>query len=69
MDTLIANHPQATLFRKQMSGGSGILSFELAGGEAAAKRFLDRLNLIVHAVSLGGMEAWSRARRLRVIEE
>lgn len=53
----LASHPQATLFHKQMSGGSGLLSFELAGGEAAAKRFLDRLNLIVHAVSLGGMES------------
>lgn len=36
--------------------GGGLLSFELAGGEAAAARFLDRLKLIIHAVSLGGPE-------------
>jgi cystathionine beta-lyase/cystathionine gamma-synthase len=39
-----------------MTHGSGLLSFELAGGEAAAARFFDRLKLIIHAVSLGGPE-------------
>jgi cystathionine beta-lyase/cystathionine gamma-synthase len=29
----------------------------LAGGEEAACRFLDRIGLILHAVSLGGMES------------
>ncbi len=48
--------PQADLFRRQMTHGGGLLSFELAGGEAAARRFFDRLKLIVHAVSLGGPE-------------
>lgn len=52
-----ASHPQAALFRRQMSHGGGLLSFELAGGEAAACRFLDRIRLIVHAVSLGGPES------------
>lgn len=28
----------------------------LAGGERAAQRFIDRIRLITHAVSLGGME-------------
>ena len=37
--------------------GGALLSFELAGGEAAACRFLDRIRLITHAVSLGGMES------------
>lgn len=49
-------HPQADLARRQMSHGGGLLAFELAGGEAAATRFFDRLKLIVHAVSLGGPE-------------
>lgn len=50
-------HPQAALFRKQMLAGGALLSFELKDGEAAARRFLDRVQLIVHAVSLGGMES------------
>lgn len=50
-------HPQSALFKTQMRGGGGLLSFELSGGEDAAKRFLDRLKIIVHAVSLGGMES------------
>jgi cystathionine beta-lyase/cystathionine gamma-synthase len=53
----LGSHPQAALFRRQMKHGGALLSFELAGGEAAARRFLDRLGLIVHAVSLGGMES------------
>jgi cystathionine beta-lyase/cystathionine gamma-synthase len=52
----LPSHPQAELVRQQMSDGGGLLSFELAGGEAAAARFLDRLKLIIHAVSLGGTE-------------
>lgn len=50
------SHPQAALFQRQMKQGGGLLSFELAGGEAAATRFINRLKLIVHAVSLGGPE-------------
>ncbi len=52
----LASHPQAALFRRQMSAGGGLLSFEFSGGAAAAARFIDRLQLIVHAVSLGGPE-------------
>lgn len=53
----LSDHPQAALFRQQMTSGGALLSFELAGGEGAARRFLNRLGLIVHAVSLGGMES------------
>lgn len=53
----LPSHPQADLFRRQMSHAGGVLSFELAGGESAACRFIDRLKLIVHAVSLGGTES------------
>jgi cystathionine gamma-synthase len=52
----LPSHPQVDLARRQMAHGGGLLSFELAGGEPAARRFLDRLRLIVHAVSLGGPE-------------
>jgi methionine-gamma-lyase len=34
-----------------------LLSYELAAGETAARRFLHRIALILHAVSLGGMES------------
>ncbi len=53
----LPDHPQSGLFERQMRGGGGLLSFELAGGKAAAERFLDRVKLVVHAVSLGGMES------------
>jgi cystathionine beta-lyase/cystathionine gamma-synthase len=52
----LGSHPQAELFRRQMKHGGGLLSFELAGGEAAGSRFFDQLKLVVHAVSLGGPE-------------
>lgn len=52
----LPSHPQAGLVARQMSHGGGLLSFELAGGEIAATRFIDRLKLITHAVSLGGPE-------------
>lgn len=52
----LSTHPQAQLFRRQMTHGGGLLSFELAGGEAAAARVLDRMQLIINAVSLGGPE-------------
>jgi methionine-gamma-lyase len=51
------SHPQAALFRRQMKHGGALLSFELKGGADAATRFIDRLKLVVHAVSLGGLES------------
>ncbi len=50
------SHRQADLFKRQMRQGGGLLSFELVGGEAAAVGFVNRLKLVVHAVSLGGPE-------------
>lgn len=52
----LPSHPQAELFRRQMTHGGGLLSFELVAGENAAAQFFDRLKLIIHAVSLGGPE-------------
>lgn len=53
----LPDHPQAELFRRQMRHGGALLSFELNGGEPAVRRFLDRVRLVLHAVSLGGMES------------
>lgn len=38
-------------------GFGGMLSFEIAGGHAAALRFIGRLTIPVNAVSLGGVES------------
>lgn len=53
----LASHPQHALAKKQMTGFSGMLSFELKGGENEAKRFLSNLHLFALAESLGGVES------------
>lgn len=40
----------------QMTGPGAMVAFELAGGFAAAEQFCARLDLITHAVSLGGVD-------------
>jgi O-succinylhomoserine sulfhydrylase len=47
------DHPQAGLARRQMAGGSTLVSFELEGGKEAAFRFLDGLSLIRISNNLG----------------
>lgn len=50
----LASHPQAALGRDLLPrGAGGMLSFELAGGGAAARRFVDSLRMIRFAPSLG----------------
>lgn len=53
----LSGNNQNELFTRQMRHGGALLSFELKGGKEAACRFIDRLQLIIHAVSLGGMES------------
>ncbi len=50
-------HPQHALATRQQSGFGAMLSFELAGGEAAVRAFLDGLRCITLAESLGGVES------------
>ena len=52
----LESHPQHELARAQMSGFTGMLSAELAGGFEAAERFVSRLRLATYAPSLGGHE-------------
>jgi cystathionine beta-lyase/cystathionine gamma-synthase len=52
----LESNPAHRIARKQMSGGGGVLSFELKGGHAAATKFSDALQLISIATSLGGVE-------------
>jgi cystathionine beta-lyase/cystathionine gamma-synthase len=53
----LPSHPDHAVARAQMRGCGGMMCVELAGGDAAARRFFDRLQLIVRATSLGGVES------------
>ncbi len=52
----LADHPGYLLARRQQSGFGAMISFDLAGGEPAARRFVDGLEIISLAESLGGVE-------------
>jgi O-succinylhomoserine sulfhydrylase len=47
------DHPQADIIRRQMKGGSSLVTFEVKGGKAAAFRFLDALKLVRISNNLG----------------
>jgi len=53
----LESSPDYALAKRQMLGGGGVLSFELKGGNAAAKTFVNALELIPIATSLGGVES------------
>jgi cystathionine gamma-synthase len=53
----LASHPGHDLAAKQMSGFGGMLSFTLAGGEAAAKQVCAATRLFALGGSLGGVES------------
>jgi O-succinylhomoserine sulfhydrylase len=48
-----ADHPQHALAMRQMSAGGTLVTFELAGGKAAAFRFCNALRLIAISNNLG----------------
>ncbi len=48
-----ADHPQAELAQAQMSAGGSIISFELAGGQEAAYRFMNALEIVDISNNLG----------------
>jgi len=47
------DHPSHALARRQMSGGGGVVSFEVSGGKEAAFRMMDALALIDISNNLG----------------
>ncbi|WP_372719861.1 PLP-dependent aspartate aminotransferase family protein [Immundisolibacter sp.] len=53
----LSQHPGHELARRQQHGFGAMLSFELAGGEAAVFRLVERLKLYAFAESLGGVES------------
>jgi cystathionine gamma-synthase len=53
----LADHPGHAVAARQQDGFGAMLSFELAGGEAAVRRLLEGLELFSLAESLGGVES------------
>ena len=53
----LESDPGHAAARRQMAGGSGMISFGLRSGEDGADRFMDRLRLVLRAVSLGDAES------------
>jgi cystathionine gamma-synthase len=53
----LSNHPGHEVARRQQHGFGAMVSFELAGGDAAVEAFLDGLNCFTLAESLGGVES------------
>ncbi|MCW2312355.1 methionine gamma-lyase [Rhodoferax antarcticus] len=52
----LPDFPQYELAKRQMSQFGGMVAFELRGGMAAGIRFMDALQLVTRAVSLGDAE-------------
>jgi cystathionine beta-lyase/cystathionine gamma-synthase len=53
----LAAHPQHELAARQMQDFGSIVALDLRGGEAAARRFVDSLELFALAASLGSTES------------
>ena len=51
------NLPAGRLFKRQCSGAGSTFSFDIVGGQAAAFKFLNALQIFKLAVSLGGTES------------
>ncbi|HEY0274269.1 MAG TPA: aminotransferase class I/II-fold pyridoxal phosphate-dependent enzyme [Chitinophaga sp.] len=49
----LPSHPQYAIAKKQMSGGGGVVCFELKGGVAQGRRFLDSLQMLSLTANLG----------------
>lgn len=50
---MLESHPQHAIAKKQMSGGGGIVCFELKGGLQSGTRFLDALKMLTLTANLG----------------
>lgn len=53
----LPSHPQYSLAQRQMKAGGGIVAFELKGGLAAGRNFLDRLQLFSLSANLGDVRS------------
>ena len=53
----LKSHPHYELAAQQMTGYAGMISFDIIGDETAHLRFMQELELVAHAVSLGDSES------------
>jgi cystathionine gamma-lyase len=53
----LASHPQHALAVRQMQGFGGMVTIDIAGDLATARRFLERVEVFALAESLGGVES------------
>jgi cystathionine beta-lyase/cystathionine gamma-synthase len=53
----LTSHPQYEIAKKQMSGGGGIVTFEVKGSGEDARRASESMRLFTLAPSLGGVES------------
>ena len=53
----LKSHPQNAIAREQMSGGSGMVTFEVEGTGDDARRVSEAMRLFTLATSLGGVES------------
>jgi cystathionine beta-lyase/cystathionine gamma-synthase len=53
----LTSHPQQAVAREQMSGGGGMVSFEVEGTGEDARRISEAMRLFTLAPSLGGVES------------
>jgi cystathionine beta-lyase/cystathionine gamma-synthase len=53
----LKSHPQYAMAREEMSGGSGIVTFEVEGTGDDARRVSEAMRLFTLATSLGGVES------------
>ena len=54
---MLETHPNHAVARRQMSGFGGMISFELKGDLARARRFVEATRIFTLAESLGGVES------------
>ena len=52
---MLPSHPQHAIATRQFHAGSGMFAFELAGGRAAARAFIDALSVPALTASLGSI--------------
>ena len=53
----LPDHPDHAIAKTTLDGYGGMLAIELSGGTRATDRFLRRLKLVTHSVSLGGVDS------------
>jgi len=53
----LETHPQHSIAKKQMRGFGGMIAFEVKGGLEPGRKLIENLDVILLAVSLGGVES------------